>query len=294
MTAGSRCMTWRAPRRGAAGAITVLGIIAAGLLPVSCGRDVPAEGSLSGTITVTGSSTIAPLMAELGARFEQIHPGVRVNVETGGSARGIIDARSGQAHIGMVSRALRPDERDLTAHLLAHDGVAVIVHSETRVGQIDREDLVRIFTGRITNWRDVGGPDRAITVVTKAEGRSTLEVFNGYLGITAQDVKASIVIGDNQQGIKSVAAMPAAIGYVSIGSAESAVAEGVAIRLLPLSGVPASSADIADGSFPLSRELNLVTGPSPEARVQAFISYCRSADARPLIEDAAFVPVDDR
>lgn len=294
MTARSRCMPGRARRRGAARILAGLGAVAAGLLTAACGRDVPAAGAISGTITVTGSSTIAPLMVGLGARFEQFHPGVRVNVETGGSARGIIDVRSGLAHIGMVSRALRPEERDLTAHLLARDGVAVIVHAETRVGQIDREDLAGIFTGRITNWRDVGGPDHAITVVTKAEGRSTLEVFNGYLGIAAQDVKASVVIGDNQQGIKSVASMPAAIGYVSIGSAESAVAEGVAIRLLPLNGVPASSARVADGSFPLSRELNLVTGPAADPRVQAFISYCRSADARPLIEDAAFVPVDDR
>ncbi len=247
--------------------------------------------ALTGTVSVVGSSTIAPLASELGRRFEAQNPGVRINVEMGGSTRGVVDARSGQADIGMVSRALKPDEGDLIPFLIARDGVAMIVHSAISVQELSREQIISMYTGRTTNWRDVGGPDLAITIVNKAEGRSTLELFLHHFGLKATDIKASVVIGDNQQGIKSVASIPGAIGYVSIGTAEAAVADGVGIRILPLEGVAASTANVLNGTFPFARELNLVTKTPPTGVAEAFIEYALSREADPAIEDLFFVPI---
>lgn len=246
---------------------------------------------LSGSVSLTGSSTIAPLIAELAKKFEASHAGVRINVELGGSSRGITDTRSAQADIGMVSRALKPDESDLTGYLIARDGVAMIVNKGVMVPELTREQIIDIYLGKITNWREVGGSDQTITVVNKAEGRSTLELFTHHFGLKPAEIKASVVIGDNQQGIKTVSSVSGAIGYVSVGTAEGAVAEGVGIRLLPLGGVAATTENVKNRTFPLARELNLVTKGHPGLTAQAFIDFCLSTDADATIKDLFFVPL---
>src|SRR5262249_48034346 len=96
----------------------------------------------AGKIVLTGSSTVAPLAAEIGKRFEALHPGVRVDVQTGGSSRGIADARQGLADIGMVSRALKPEENDLHAFAIARDGVCIIVHRENPVRTLTDQQVI--------------------------------------------------------------------------------------------------------------------------------------------------------
>jgi phosphate transport system substrate-binding protein len=132
------------------------------------------SGQLSGRLILTGSSTVAPLAAEIAVRFETRHPGVRIDVQTGGSGKGIADARSGVADIGMASRGLKDGESDLTAHQIAADGVCLIVHQSNPITELTDEQVVGIYTGQINNWSELGGPDRPIVVVHKAEGRATL------------------------------------------------------------------------------------------------------------------------
>jgi len=210
-------------------------------------------------LTLTGSSTVAPLMMEIAKRFEQKNPGMRVDVQMGGSSRGIADARSGLADIGMVSRALKDGEKDLKAFTIAKDGVCIILHKSNAVSKLSKEQIVKIYKGLIKNWKDVGGKDAAITVVNKAEGRSTLELFLHHFKLKNTEIKPSVVIGDNEQGIKTVSGSPNAIGYVSIGSAEYDASQGVAIKLLPMDGVAASIENVKTEKFPISRPLNLVT-----------------------------------
>lgn len=267
-------------------------LVASGLavsLTLACG------GTKSERIVVTGSSTVAPLMVEIGQRFEE-RTGVRVDVQTGGSSRGISDARQGLADIGMVSRALTKKEDDLRGFTLARDGVTLIVHRDNPVPELTPEQVVEVFTGAATEWSAVGcaDPDACgkITVVSKAEGRSTLEVFLRHFTLISQDIDASVIIGDNEQGIKTVAGSPGAVGYVSIGAAEVSVAAGVPIRMLPLGGVEASTETLRRGEFPLARELNLVTGGEPTGRVLELIELARSSEVHDLVEAMAFVPVD--
>ncbi len=243
------------------------------------------------TLVLTGSSTVAPLAAEIGKRFESLHPGTRVDVQTGGSSRGIADARSGLAEIGMVSRALKPEELDLTPVTIASDGVGITLHRDNPVRSLTDEQIVGIYTGRITNWNEVGGRDAPITVINKAEGRSTLELFLDHFGLKPEQVKAGVVIGDNQQEIKTLVGNPDAIGYVSVGSAEYEAAHGAPLKLLPLEGVEATTATVRDGSFPLSRPLNLVTRtPDPQGLAREFLDFARSPKVRDLIEAQYFVP----
>ena len=241
-------------------------------------------------LVLTGSSTVAPLALEIGKRFERLNPGVRVDVQSGGSSRGVADARSGLADIGLVSRALKADESDLRATTIAIDGVGVIVHAKNPVSSLTDEQIRAVFTGTHTNWSMVGGAERPITVVNKAAGRSTLELFLEYFKLGSRDIRASVVIGDNQQGIKTVAGNPGAIGYVSIGAAEYEVTAGTPIRLLPMAGIEANVGNVSSGRFPLSRPLNLVTLGEPSALAQDFIRFARSKEAHDLVREQFFVP----
>ena len=227
--------------------------------PVSAGAQANTADQLTGKLVITGASTLAPLIAEIGKRFESLHPTVRIDVQSGGSSRGIADASQGLADIGMVSRAMKEEERDLPAFPVARDGVCPILHRENPVQALTDEQIVAIYTGKITNWKGVGGTDAPITVVNKAEGRSTLEVFLHYFKLKNVDVKAQVVIGDTEQGVKTVAGNRNAIGYVSIGTAEYDATHGIPIKLLPVGGVAASTESVRTGAFPLSRPLHLAT-----------------------------------
>ena len=242
-------------------------------------------------LVLTGASTIAPLAGEIARRFESRHPGTRIDVQTGGSSRGINDVRNGTADIGMVSRDLKPEDRGLHAHTIALDGVGVIVHASSPVAKLNRHQLIDIYTGKIVNWKEVGGANSPITVVNKAEGRSTLELFLNYLNLKNSQVRPQVVIGDNAQGIKTVSGNRNAIGYVSIGAAAYEATHGAPIKLLPLDGVAATVANVHNGTFPLSRPLNLVTQAVPGGLAREFIEFARSPEVHDLVEAQYFVPV---
>ena len=247
----------------------------------------------SGRLVLTGSSTMAPLVGEIARRFETMNPAVRIDVQTGGTSRGINDTRNGTADIGMVSRALKPDETDLHAFTIALDGISIILHANNQVTTLNKQQIVDIYTGKITNWKSIGGADARITVVNKAEGRSTLELFLHYLELKNSQIKPHAIIGDNPQGIKTVAGNPNAIGYVSIGAAEYEAERGVPIKLLPLDGVDASIANVRNGTFPLSRPLNLITSREPQGLIHRFIEFARSPQIHDLVEAQYFVPFRD-
>ncbi|GAA4451462.1 phosphate ABC transporter substrate-binding protein [Novipirellula rosea] len=240
---------------------------------------------------LTGSSTVAPLIGEIAKQFEAQHPGVRVDVQSGGSSRGVADTRRGLADIGMVSRDLKTGEQDLTAFTIARDGICVIVHRDNPVTSLTDDQIVAIYTDRINNWKEVGGSDAPITVVNKAEGRSTLELFVSHFDLDNAQIKADAVIGDNEQGIKTVAGNPNAISYVSVGTAEYDATHDVAIKLLPLAGIAASIENVRAGTFPLSRPLNLVVTSEPTGIVEEFIAFARSRDVNEIILEQYFVPL---
>jgi len=261
-------------------------LAAAACLALVAGCGTASEPKLS----ISGSSTVAPLAAEIAKRYEASHPGTRIEVQTGGSSRGIADLRRGTAQIALVSRALKPAEADLVVTTIAIDGIALIVNRANPVPSLSDDQIRGIYTGAITSWRQLGGADASITVVTKAEGRSTLELFLEHVGLDSRQIKASVVIGDNRQGILTVAADPHAIGYVSIGTASQEVNAGAAIRLLPLAGIVPSLANVRSGRYPLSRPLNLVIQPPAAPGVAPFLAFARSPEVDDLVEAQYFVP----
>ena len=251
----------------------------------------PAPDAASQSLVITGSSTIAPLVAEIAHRYEREHPGVRIDVQSGGSSRGIADVRGGLADIGMVSRALAGDEQSLHAYPIARDGVGLIVNAGNPIAALSDDQVVAIYRGEIRSWAKVGGRESPIVVVHKAEGRATLEVFLAHFHLDNREIHADVIAGENEQAIKTVAGNPDAIGYVSIGTAEVDVEHGVPIRLLAAGGVPATLANVRSGTYPIARPLNLVTREPAQGLAQAFIDYVRSPAAKATFEAQSFVQV---
>lgn len=242
-------------------------------------------------IRVTGSSTIAPLVLEFSRGFEDRNPDVRVFVETGGSSKGINDIRRGLADMAMVSRALLPDETDLVAHTIARDGIALVVGADNPVSTLSDDQVRAVFMGEVDNWSALGGDDRAIVVVSKGEGRATSEVFNHFLGLTADQIRGDLVAAENAQMINTVSVTRGSIGYVSIGAALLDIEFGVPIKLIGLGEVPPTAEAVADGRYQATRPLNLVTEGEPGDTLGAFIAFSRSPDVADIVTSLTFVPV---
>lgn len=273
---------------------TLLFIGLAASLLQSCSKPPEAAtksaAQLQGKLVLTGSSTVAPLAAEIAKRYEAEHSGVRIDVQSGGSSRGIADARQGVADVGMVSRTLKDNEKDLQAFTIAKDGISIIVNNANPVKSLTDKQIVDIYTDKINNWKQVGGINAPITVVNKAEGRSTLELFAEHFKIDIKNIKADVVIGDNEQGIKTVGGNPNAVGYVSIGSGEYAATHQTPIKLLPIEGIAASITNVTNGTFPISRPLNLVTKTTPTGLQKDFIDFARSQQVQDIVKEQYFVP----
>lgn len=258
--------------------------------PLSSPAQTAASAPLAGKLLITGSSTMTPMVEELGKRFRARHPGVAISVEAGGSGRGVADALDGKADIGMASRELGAKEQALFAIPIARDGVALVVHQDNPVRGLTREQVREVFTGKIQNWGALGGHAARIEVVTRKPGHSSLEIISQYLGIAPAAIKASQVLGDSAEVQRFVAANRNAIAFLSAGGVDDAVQKGRPFKPLALDGITPGIGSVRDGSWPLARPLNLLTRQVPAGVARAFIEFALSPEVREVIVDHDFVP----
>ena len=254
---------------------------------------LPASAEIRGKLLLTGSNTIAPLMAEIAQRFQLLHPKVAINIEMGGSARGVSDARDGQSDIGMVSRVLTDKEQDLKGFPVARDGVGLIVHIDNPVTTLGAAQISDIFSGRIKNWNKVGGKNAPISVINRENGRGIVELFTQHFKITYGAIQAQAVVGDNALAIKAMTARPNAISMMSVIVAEGYIKAGVPIKLVALDGVAATRSNILTGNYPLARPLTLVTPMLPRGLAKSFIEYSLSSQVVDIVEKLGFVPYEE-
>lgn len=250
----------------------------------------------SGQLTLTGSSTIAPLIQEIATRFEKENPNVRIDVQTGGSSRGIRDTKKGAADIGMSSRHLKSDEsNELDSTVIGWDGVAFVTHRDNPATEVSQEQLQQIYRGQIKNWSAVGGADERIVVSNRAAGRSELDLVCKFLKMDAGDIQADIIDGETQQSLKSVINNRKAITYTSVGAAQDAALRGEPLKLLPLDGIEASSETVQSGKFPLARPLLLTVkknglSAGKTKLVKAFLEFATDESVSDAVKGLGFVP----
>ena len=253
-----------------------------------------ANPNLRGKLTIDGSKTVKPLISDIAKRFEAQNSQVTIKIKTKTSSEGLTDTAEEKADIAMVSRALFPSEKkEFKDFPIAREGVGIIVHQDNPIDSLSHEDILNIYTGRIDNWREFGGINKSIRVINKTKENSTQELFLKYFQLDNAQIEANKVSKNNQQKIETIASNIDAIGYVSIPIAEYYIANGVPIKLLPISGVKATTAAVQDKSFPLSRPLNLVTSTEPSGLTKEFIEFARSEKVHDLIKAQHFVPITD-
>jgi phosphate transport system substrate-binding protein len=265
-----------------------VGLIVCGLLlanlPAGCHPSEPLKRSL----VLSGSHSMVPLMTAVGRRFEESHPDVRVNVEAVPGERILSDTRQGLADLGMLGRALRPEETGLHAFPIAKDGLALIVHRDNPIPQLNADQVAGVFTRAYQNWREVRGSDNPILPVSQGEGRGAREAFLRHFGLEARQVRADPAVSGSEQVIDAVATHPNAIGYASLPAVQQA--GNKPIRVVPLGGVTPTLENIANRRYLLVRPLQLLTREAPQGLIREFLDFVRSAEVHDLIEKHGFVP----
>ena len=264
-------------------------------ISVHAAERLPAKGPApaSAKLLITGSSTMAPMIVAVGKRFSATRPGVQIEVRTVGSAEGIEDAMKRKADIGMASRALTTKESGLYSFAIARDGVCLVVHKDNPVRSLTNRQVFEIYNGKINNWSRVGGKDAPIVPINAKVGFSSVELFTHYFDIRYEDIKAQMVVSDNLERVKALIENPNAITYISVGTAQHAADTGAPIKLLPIDGVAATTKNIRNGNFPISRPLLLLTKELPTGLVKDFITFSLSSQITDIVLQHDFVPYLD-
>ena len=249
-------------------------------------EEAPAAEELSGTVNVNGSTSMADVIAALTEGFNEINPNVQINYTGSGSGAGIEGVLAGTCDLGLSSRALSEDEKGQGAveNIVAKDGVAVVINPENTVTDLTTEQIAAIYTGEITNWSEVGGPDAEIAVLGRDSASGTRSAFEEILGIEDACVYLN-EYSSTGDVIGNVASNPNAIGYASLSAVDDSV---VAVAV---NGVTPTEATVADGSFAIQRPFVIVTveGTELSAAAQAFLDYAMSAEVADIIAAAGAV-----
>jgi phosphate transport system substrate-binding protein len=266
----------------------VLGLLAGNF--AASARD---RAPLSGTLVISGASTMMGLVGAMAERFEKQNPGVHIELRPGPADRGVAEIRQGKATIAMVARTLNPDEQGLTGFPVARDGIGIVVHRQNPLQGLSAAQLREVMTGKVTNWRALGGPDAPIYLVARRPGGGASERLAQYLRISVDDFKSHLVAGVNAEVIDAVSAQTGAVSYMSLGDAERSARAGVPIKLLALAGVEATSRAVLRSDFPVTRPLMLVTAGKPGPLERAFIDFALTPQVVDLIRNHGFVPYQD-
>ena len=243
-----------------------------------------------GTVSTDGSTSMEKVIGALGESFMDLNPGVTFTYNPTGSGSGITAVQEGRCDIGLSSRSLKDEEKanGLTETVLAYDGIAIIVHPDNPVADLSLETIAKIYTGEITNWKDVGGEDAEIVVIGREAGSGTRDGFE-----TITDTKDACQLRQELTStgdvITAVSQNPAAIGYASLAAVKDTV------KAVTVDGVAPTEETVKDGTYTVQRPFVLVTkdGVDLSETAQAFFDYATSADAAPIIAAAGAVAAVD-
>ena len=255
----------------------------------STAASASSTAALSGNVATGGSTSMKNVIAALTEGFAEIEPDVTISYDPTGSGAGITGATDKTLDIGLSSRALKDDEKnDVDGTTVALDGIAIVVNKASKVADLTVDQLKQMFTGEITNWKDVGGDDGEIVLVGREAGSGTRDGFESIVDVKdsckyAQELTATGAV------ISAVEANPLAVGYASL----SAVGDTVA--MVTVEGVECSEDTVKDGSYKIQRPFVFVTNKSValSEQAQAFVDFATSKDAADLIRTAGAVPVNE-
>ncbi|MCK4305936.1 MAG: phosphate ABC transporter substrate-binding protein PstS [Candidatus Eisenbacteria sp.] len=266
-------------------------------LAVACLWGVPGQAVAQGaaTIVIDGSTTVGPIAKAFAEYYMSLHSGVNITVSESGSGNGAKSLINGTCTIADMSRFMKKKEfaaaveKGVTpvAHVVAMDGIAMIVHPSNPVKELTVDQARDIYTGRIANWRDVGGPNRKIVVISRDTNSGTYETFDKLVMKKERMGNATEYLGSNGAIRQRVQSTQAAIGYVGLGFIDRTV------KALLVDGVLPTRNTVASGQYPIARPLFMFTNGYPKlgSHVHAFVTLHLGPKGQEIIDAIGFVPV---
>ena len=248
--------------------------------------DGQTQTQLTGTVSTDGSTSMEKVIGALSESYMAANGGVTVNYNPTGSGSGITAVQEGTCDIGLSSRALKDEEKSagLKETVLAYDGIAIIVHPDNPVSDLSIDQIAKLYTGEITNWKDVGGKDAEVVLIGREAASGTRDGFESITG-TKDKCQYRQELTSTGDVITAVSQNPDAIGYASLAAIKDSV------KALSVDGVTPSETTVKDGSYQVQRPFVLVTveGKALSAAAQSFFDYATSADAADIIAKAGAV-----
>jgi phosphate transport system substrate-binding protein len=245
----------------------------------------------SGTLSLTGSTTVLPIAQNAAEIYMESHPNVNISVHGGGSGVGIAAIIDGTTDIANASRSIKEKEIETCTSkginpigtVVARDGIAIIVHTSNPVKTISLEQLKAIYTGNISNWKDLGGENKKIVVASRDVASGTFELFKKKVLSGEKTREDAIMLASNKAIATTVKDTPGAIGYVGIGYLSDAV------KALTVEGVLPTRETVLSGEYKISRPLYMYTNGDPQGLAKDFINFLLSPDGQKIVEEVGFV-----
>lgn len=246
--------------------------------------DTQTGGSL---VTISGSTSIGPLAEKLAMKYEEEND-VKIEVNQIGSSAGITNAISGVSQIGMASRDLKPEEKDsnLQELIIAYDGIVVVTHPSNPVKNLTMEQVKQIFTGEVTNWKEVGGKDMEIVVVSREDGSGSRDAFQEIVGYESGQLIKNAIVASGNGNIKTTVAMNKhAIGFISFEYIDESVST------MDINGVQAKAENVLAGQYELSRPFLFVHKEDVPESAKQFMEYILTPEGQKIVESAGAIPL---
>ena len=254
-------------------------------------KTVVETAGLNPRLNVAGSTTVTPIVEEAARRFSKLYPSFKISVAAIGSGPGIKAVGSGEVDIGMASRDLKEKEveqwPDLKPFRIAMDSIAIVVHPSNPVNGLTLEQVAKIFAGEITNWKEVGGPDKPIHVITREKGSGTRDCFeHAVMKPFGKEISAKAMVQQGNPKVRAaVANDPLSIGYVSLGFVDET------IEPLMIDGVEPKIENVLKGTYPIKRSLYVITKGDPDPAELMFIGYLLSPEGQKIVEELGYIPL---
>lgn len=242
---------------------------------------------VQGSLNIAGGTAHIPVMTGAARKIMEVNPDIKITVTGGGSGVGVQQVGEGLVEIGNTGRPLKEGEVEkygLVSFPFAIDGVAVAVNPKNSVKELTREQLKGIFSGRIKNWKEIGGRDEAINIYVREDGSGTREVFEAEALKGGESSPAANVINSNGAMKTALGRDARGIGYVGIGHLDDT------IKGLVIDGMTPSQANAASGAYDITRLLFMNTKGRPEGLVKDFIDYIYTDEGAEIITGAGYIP----
>lgn len=244
-------------------------------------------------ITMVGSTTVLPIAQATAEAYMELNPDINISVRGGGSGVGVAGIIAGTCDIGNASRHIKDKEIqqakehgvEAYENVVANDGIAIIVHKSNAVKDLTLEQLQQIFTGKITNWKNVGGADMPIVIVSRDVSSGTYEVFSEIVIKKEKLSDGAVMLASNNAVATTIKDTKAGIGYVGIGYISDKV------NAVKVNGIEATEKTIQDKVYPIARTLHMYTKGKPSGKVKDYIDFVLSAKGQKIVEEMGFVKV---